>query len=96
VTDGGATTFRKPVDNIGEKTFSDYGAYANNHIYTIGIPGCDVDGKVFVGKRKEADYPIYARFIPITCKKQNRLHPHSELAIQNLPLLQINLSTYLI
>jgi len=54
VTDGGTPTFRKPVDNIGEKTFSDYGAYANSHIYTMGIPGCDVDGKVFVGQRKEA------------------------------------------
>jgi hypothetical protein len=53
---GGATptVFNKPVDNIGPKTFTDYAAYANAHIYTVNIPGCTAGtGKVFVGQRAE-------------------------------------------
>lgn len=56
----GGTTFSKPLDYIGEKTFSaetgggDYEAYANAHIYDIAIPGCDGTGRVFVGQRQEA------------------------------------------
>jgi hypothetical protein len=56
---GGAATFDKPVDNIGEKTFgsaANYAAYANQHIYNISIPGCATPGKVFVGQRKEPFY----------------------------------------
>jgi len=55
----GNDTFRKPVDNIGEKTFdngsggSHYAKYANNHIYGVDIPGCSKQGKVFVGQREE-------------------------------------------
>ena len=56
-TSGGASTFDKPVDNIGEKTFpSGYAAYANQHIYSVNIPGCATPGKVFVGQRKEPFY----------------------------------------
>ena len=50
---GGATTFDKPVDNIGKKTIADYAAYAAKHIYTVNIPGCSTPGKVFVGQRKD-------------------------------------------
>jgi hypothetical protein len=54
---GGASTFDKPVDNIGEKTFTaGYAAYANQHIYNVAIPGCATQGKVFVGQRKEPFY----------------------------------------
>ena len=56
---GGATTFDKPVDNIGDKTFGGpaaYAAYAAKHIFTVNIPGCAVPGKVFVGQRKEPFY----------------------------------------
>lgn len=53
VTDGTAT-FDKPLDNIGGKSFADYEAYANQHIFEIGIPGCATNGQVFVGQRKEA------------------------------------------
>ncbi|MGQ0618849.1 MAG: DUF4331 domain-containing protein [Panacagrimonas sp.] len=49
----GATTFRKPVDNIGNKTIPDYPRYANTHIYDISIPGCATAGRVFAGQRKE-------------------------------------------
>lgn len=52
----GGTTFGKPIDNIGTKTFpgGSYEAYANSFIQTINIPGCAAPGKVFVGQRKEA------------------------------------------
>lgn len=50
----GTTTFRKPLDNIGGKSFTDYQAYSDAHIFSMAIPGCSVDGKVFVGQRKEA------------------------------------------
>jgi hypothetical protein len=62
-----ATTFEKPLDNIGQKTFGEvatgfnsgvtakYQAYANAHIYTnVTIPGCATTGtKIFVGQRRE-------------------------------------------
>ncbi len=51
------TTFDKPVDNIGEKTFpGGYAAYANQHMYNVAIPGCAIPGRVFVGQRKEPFY----------------------------------------
>lgn len=51
---GGSTSFRKPVDNIGEKTFpSGYANYANQHVYDVAIPNCG-NGRVFVGQRKES------------------------------------------
>ncbi|RYX98002.1 MAG: DUF4331 domain-containing protein [Comamonadaceae bacterium] len=52
----GATTFAKPIDYIGTKTFpnNSYDAYANSYIQAINIPGCATPGKVFVGQRKEA------------------------------------------
>ena len=52
----GLTTFDKPVDNIGDKTFASttgYATYAGQHIYNVAIPGCSVPGRVFVGQRKE-------------------------------------------
>jgi hypothetical protein len=49
----GGTTFRKPLDNIGNKSIPDYPTYSNNHIFSIGIPGCDGPGRVFVGQRKD-------------------------------------------
>ncbi len=56
---GGAASFDKPVDNIGDKTFGGtggYAAYAAQHIYNVNIPGCGTPGKVFVGQRKEPFY----------------------------------------
>jgi hypothetical protein len=49
----GGTTFPKPVDYIGQKTISNYIAYANQHIFDVGIPGCSTPGRVFVGQRKD-------------------------------------------
>jgi hypothetical protein len=49
----GGTIFDKPVDYIGDKTISDYVAYADKHIWNISIPGCPGTGRVFVGQRKD-------------------------------------------
>jgi Domain of unknown function (DUF4331) len=53
---GGGTTFGKPIDYIGTKTFpgNSYEGYANSYIQAINIPGCAAPGKVFVGQRREA------------------------------------------
>lgn len=64
-------TFRKPIDNIGNKTTPDYNAYANSFIFPIAIPGCATAGQVFVGQRAEAFAvnvgPIFdlVNFVPI-------------------------------
>ena len=49
----GSTTFTKPTDYVGQKSFADYPGYAANFIYDVGIPGCD-NGRMFVGQRKES------------------------------------------
>ena len=50
----GSASFLKPVDNIGTKTIPNYDAYANQHIYSVNIPGCNTPAKLFVGQRKDA------------------------------------------
>jgi hypothetical protein len=49
----GATTFAKPLDNIGAKSIPNYATYAAQFIYPITIPGCSAPGKVFVGQRQD-------------------------------------------
>lgn len=54
--DAGTTKFDKPLDYIGNKTFTDmqgYHAYANTFIHNITIPNCEAMGRVFVGQRKD-------------------------------------------
>lgn len=50
---GGGAEFDKPVDNIGNKSISDYASYAAKHLYNVNIPGCNAPGKMFVGQRKD-------------------------------------------
>jgi hypothetical protein len=45
--------FTKPQDNVGNKTFPDYDAYANSYMYEVDLPGTELTGKVFVGQRKD-------------------------------------------
>jgi len=55
VTETG-TTFKKPLDFIGTKSFASlaaYTTYANSFIYDIAIPNCSTNGRVFVGQRKD-------------------------------------------
>ncbi|GAB2591538.1 DUF4331 domain-containing protein [Dyella jejuensis] len=52
-SEGGSSTFVKPVDNIGFKSINDYAGYANNYVYDVVIPGCSQHGRVFAGQRKD-------------------------------------------
>ncbi len=45
--------YPKPFDNIGSKTFRDYGSYADAHIGLLSYDGCGGAGKTFVGQRKD-------------------------------------------
>ncbi|WP_310389813.1 DUF4331 domain-containing protein, partial [Roseateles sp.] len=49
----GSAAFDKPVDNIGSKTIPDYPGYADQHIYSVNMPGCNMPVKLFVGQRKD-------------------------------------------
>lgn len=49
----GATTFRKPADNVGNKSIPNYPAYAASHVYNINLPGSTTPGRLFVGQRKD-------------------------------------------
>ncbi|MEO5742424.1 MAG: DUF4331 domain-containing protein [Vicinamibacterales bacterium] len=62
----GERRFAKPVDRIGDKSIRDdanvlasvppndvYNTYADNHIHPVRIPGCNTEGRVFVGQRRE-------------------------------------------
>lgn len=50
---GDAAVFTKPFDNAGNKTIPNYESYADQFIYSIGIPGCAAGGRMFVGQREE-------------------------------------------
>ncbi|GAB2625761.1 DUF4331 domain-containing protein [Novilysobacter erysipheiresistens] len=50
---GGGNVFIKPSDYIGEKSIPGYAAYADRHIYDVGLAGCAGDARVFVGQRRE-------------------------------------------
>ncbi len=49
----GSTVFEKPTDYIGEKSFPDYGSYAQAHVHTASIPGCSAPARIFAGQRRE-------------------------------------------
>ncbi|MEZ5450227.1 MAG: DUF4331 domain-containing protein [Thiolinea sp.] len=54
----GGTSFTKPLDNVGGKTFSTqaYDQYAHSFIQPVQLTGCPSgtqDGRVFVGQRKD-------------------------------------------
>jgi hypothetical protein len=52
----GSTTFGKPYDFVGTKTFTSvqgYQDYARKFVYDVNVPGCNQPGRVFVGQRKE-------------------------------------------
>ena len=51
-----AMYFAKPLDYIGNKTFSstaEYQRYANQYVYDVMLPGCEMPARVFVGQRKD-------------------------------------------
>ncbi|MDX1588524.1 MAG: DUF4331 domain-containing protein [Oleiphilaceae bacterium] len=53
VTQGG-TTFRKAMDNIGNRSIPQYADYADQFIYEFSVANCATNGRVFVGQRQEA------------------------------------------
>jgi hypothetical protein len=68
---GGATSFAKPLDNIGTKTITNYATYVAPFTYSVTLPGCSTPGKVFVGQRADAFAvnlgPVFdlVNFVPI-------------------------------
>jgi len=54
----GTPAFVKPMDYIGQKSFTSdaaYAAYAAQYMYqNVMIPGCSMPARVFVGQRKES------------------------------------------
>ncbi len=55
----GGSSFAKPYDNVGDKTFSTqpYAEYANSFIHNVTLSACPTgaqNGRVFVGQRKES------------------------------------------
>jgi|TARA_R110002126_G_scaffold72958_13_gene182145 hypothetical protein len=56
LTPSAGDRFTKPLDYIGNKTFTseaEYARYAESFIYSFSIPGCNDMAKVFVGQRKD-------------------------------------------
>lgn len=56
LTPAGGSSFTKPYDYVGNKTFTDavaYQAYADQYLYDVAIPGCEAMARVFVGQRKD-------------------------------------------
>ncbi len=60
-TSNSGTSFGKPYDNVGDKTFNpntqSYADYANTFIHNVTLTACpsgSQDGRVFVGQRKES------------------------------------------
>ncbi|MDO3386559.1 DUF4331 domain-containing protein [Gilvimarinus sp. SDUM040013] len=54
--DGSGNEFAKPLDYIGNKTFASmdgYANYAHSFVHEVSIPECNMNGRVFVGQRKD-------------------------------------------
>lgn len=48
----GESSFTKPYDNVGSKTFPNYAQYAAQHTYEVALPGGQT-ARMFVGQRKD-------------------------------------------
>jgi hypothetical protein len=91
----GGSTFGKPVDYIGTKSFPNgsYAAYARSFIYTVNIPGCGSPARVFVGQRQEGfAVNLGAIFDLINAPANVITDPNARGAVQN-PLEQYNITT---
>ncbi|NVK55620.1 MAG: DUF4331 domain-containing protein [Alteromonadaceae bacterium] len=56
LTPMGSSDFAKPLDYIGNKTFTSaaqYQRYADQFVYDVMLPNCDMPARVFVGQRKD-------------------------------------------
>ena len=96
-SNGSGFVFDKPVDNIGEKTFGGagkYEAYANLHIHTVAIPGCNTPAKIFVGQRKEPFYIAVGKIFDLI--NLNPLGPQvdgnkNDLEMKNISMIAMEL-----
>jgi hypothetical protein len=83
----GKTTFGKPVDHVGRKTFASdaaYNTYANTFIQNIKFPKCDLEGKVFVGPRRESfAIDLGNVFDLVNIRATNQNDPPTEEALLN-------------
>ncbi len=61
----GTSVFKKPVDYTGQRSMPNYAAYANDHIYSINVPGCSTPGKLFVGQRAEPFFINLGQFFDL-------------------------------
>jgi len=98
LTDGnGASSFTKPLDNIGEKSFSDYAAYANGFVHELSVPGCSAGGKVFVGQRKDPFVVNLGKtfdlvnYVPLDADGSAQNDANNDLADKNVTAIAIEL-----
>ena len=92
---GGASSFVKPFDNAGNKTITNYPAYANQFIYNVNIPGCATPARVFAGQRQEAFAvnlgPIFdlVNFVPIEGSIPQSMENQELIGKQNVTSLAL-------
>ena len=102
-----ASSLSKPYDNVGNKTFSDYKAYADGHVHSIAMEGCSAGNmKVFVGQRKESfvvnlgetfdlvNYvPVDRSFAPFATAGIEQLDSNDDLRAKNITSIAIEVPT---
>ncbi len=101
---GGGSTFTKPLDNIGTKTFAGgYASYASQYVYDINVPGCTgtpSTGRLFVGQRAEpfavnlgAIFDLINAPLAVIANPANRNAGANDLANKNITSLTLELPT---
>ena len=101
-----ASNLEKPYDNVGEKTFRDYDAYAKQYIHEINLPNCSKPAKVFVGQRKDSfvvnlgetfdlvNYvPVDRSFAPFAEAGIEQLDENDDLRTKNITTIALELPT---
>ena len=102
-----AASLLKPYDNVGNKTFPDYAAYADSHIHSVAMDGCSEGNmKVFVGQRKESfvvnlgetfdlvNYvPVDRSFAPFATAGIEQLDSNDDLRYKNTTSIAIEVPT---
>lgn len=91
---GGATTFAKPIDNVGGKTFGSqtYADYANTFIHDVTLSACPSgaqNGRIFVGQRKESFAANVGKIFDLV-----NLNPLGPVDGESNPLEKKNITTF--
>jgi len=93
----GSTTFNKPFDYAGEKTFGNaaaYQAYASTFQYNINIPKCATPGKMFVGQRKESFHVTLGKIFDLV--NMNPVVPNIPQCDNNNDLWGFNVGSFIL